>query len=155
MSINKECHDAMPSKCLSLCVVHWCLTLAPQTVLSAVFVTLFITLKLLTDPEHTKRLMLLYSYFIFTLNYIRRLKELLLVSTVMSSDLAWKYCFFSCVTSFICCKWLSCFLMNCCLVCSAAALGFPSWFSPPAVMLERDPGRRCHPPLLTHLFPNW
>lgn len=44
----------------------------------------------------------------------------------MSSDLAGKCCFFfffySCVTSFICCKWLSSFLMNSALACSAAAL---------------------------------
>lgn len=31
------------------------------------------------------------------------------------------------VASFMSCKWLSCFLMNSCLVCSAAALGFASW----------------------------
>lgn len=43
------------------------------------------------------------------------------------------------VTSFISCKWLSCFLMNYCLMCSAA-LSFASWFSPPAVMLERYSG---------------
>lgn len=96
--------------------------------------------KLLSALVPTKALKLPYRYFIFTLNHLRLLKEVLLVSTVMSSDLAGKYClfFFSCVTSFICCKWLSCLLMNCCLVRSAAALRFPSWFSPPAVMLERD-----------------
>lgn len=45
--------------------------------------------------------------------------------------------------------------MNYHLVSCAAAVSFAFRFSPPAVMLESDPGRVCHPPLLTHLFPNW
>lgn len=139
-----------------ICVVYWCLTLAHQIVLSTMFINVFITLKKhLITPAHTLELMLIYSHFIFTLNYLRLLKEVLLVSTVMSSDLAGKCCFFSSrVTSFICCKWLSCLLMNCCLVCSAAALSFASWFSPPAVMLERVPGRICHPPLFDASLPS-